>query len=285
MKSFYVFVSYQRADTLYIAHALGYALRLAGHEPFVDTGSIGGGELYPQKISNAISRANVVLALIGPKFNVKNLHRPTSVVAYEWRYAQYHGSAVLPLLIENAAMPKESDLPRELRWIVKRNAYSLRPSSLEPDIDEVVKAVPAIAVEPRRVARVLWVDDKPANNEIERARLRPEGVAFDNVVSTKEAVAQLTLDSYSYDLVITDLGREHSSDQSVTAGYEFLKNPVVKDAGPPVIVYAGTWAVKQRDELVGLGASEVMANREQLITTVLQMLGRAPQEPSGDLNR
>ena len=28
MKSFYVFVSYQRADTLYVAHALGYALRL-----------------------------------------------------------------------------------------------------------------------------------------------------------------------------------------------------------------------------------------------------------------
>jgi CheY-like chemotaxis protein len=283
MKNFYVFVSYQRADTLFVAHALGYALRLAGHEPFIDTGSIGGGELYPQKISNAISRANVVLALIGPNFNIKNLHEPSSVVAYEWRYAQYHGSAVLPVLVENAAMPKENDLPRELRWIIKRNAYSLRPSSLEPDIDAVVKAIPAIAVEPRRVARVLWVDDNPANNEIERARLRPEGIVFDNVVSTKEAVAQLAFESY--DLVITDLGRQHSSDRSVTAGSEFLKNPKVKDTGPPVIVYAGTWAVKQRDELVGLGASEVMANREQLITTVLQMLGRAPQQPAGDLNR
>jgi len=283
MKGFYVFISYQRTDTLFLAHALGYALRLAGHEPFVDTGSIGGGELYPQKISKAISRANVVLALIGPKFEVKNLHEPTSVVAFEWRYAQYHGSAVVPVLIENASMPKDNDLPRQLRGIAKRNAYTLRSSSLEPDIDAVVKAIPAVAVEPRRVARVLWVDDNPANNEIERTKLRPFGIVFDNVVSTHEAVAQLAFESY--DLVITDLGRQHSSDRSSTAGSAFLEHPSVKKVGPPVIVYAGTWAVAQRDELIRLGASDVMANREKLINTVLRMLGRVPEEPPHDLFR
>jgi hypothetical protein len=52
-----------------------------------------------------------------------------------------------------------------------------------------------------------------------------------------------------------------------------------------VIVYAGTWAVAQRDELVLLGASDVMANREQLINTVLRMLGRAPEEPAYGLSR
>jgi len=31
-----------------------------------------------------------------PKFEVKKLHEPTSVVAFEWRYAQYHGAAVVP---------------------------------------------------------------------------------------------------------------------------------------------------------------------------------------------
>jgi CheY-like chemotaxis protein len=283
MKRSNVFISYQRADALFVAHALGYALRLAGHDAFVDTGSISGGELYPQVISKAISRANVVLALIGPKFDVKKLHEPTSVVTFEWRYAQYHGASVVPVLIENAAMPKDNDLPPELRWIAKRNAYALRPSSLEPDIDAVVKAIPAMAVEPRRVARVLWVDDKPANNELERAKLRPFGIVFDNVVSTHEAVEQLAFESY--DLVITDLGREHSSDRSSTAGSAFLAHPSVKNVGPPVIVYAGTWAIAQRDELIRLGASDVMANREQLINTVLRMLGRAPEEPARGLGR
>lgn len=284
MKRFNVFISYQRADTLFVAHALGYALRLAGHDAFVDTGSIAGGELYPQVISQAISRANVVLALIGPKFDVKRLHEPDSVVTFEWRYAQYHGACVVPVLVDHAAMPKDNELPPGLRWIAKRNAYALRPSSLEPDVDALVKAIPAMAVEPRRVARVLWVDDKPANNEHERARLRPFGIVFDNVVSTREAVEQLAFENYKYDLVITDLGREHSSDQSRTAGSAFLVHPSVKNAGPPVIVYAGTWAIAQRDELIRLGASDVMANREQLINTVLQMLGRTPEEPAHDLH-
>jgi CheY-like chemotaxis protein len=189
----------------------------------------------------------------------------------------------VPVLIENAAMPKDDDLPPELRWIAKRNAYPLRPSSLEPDIDALIKAIPSLAVEPRRAARVLWVDDKPANNELERARLRPFGIVFDNVVSTHEAVEQLAFESY--DLVITDLGREHSSDRSFTAGSAFLEHPTVRKVGPPVIVYAGTWAVAQRDDLIRLGASDVMANREQLIHTVLRMLGRTPEEQARDLRR
>jgi CheY-like chemotaxis protein len=142
-----------------------------------------------------------------------------------------------------------------------------------------------MAVEPRRVARVLWVDDQPANNELERTRLRRFGIVFDNVVSTHEAVEQLAIEGYVYDLIITDLDREISSDRSSTAGSAFLAHPSVKNAGPPVIVYAGTWAVAQRDELIRIGASDVMANREQLINTVLRMLGRATEEPARDLMR
>lgn len=283
MKAFNVFISYQRSDTLYAAHALGYALRLAGHEAFVDTGSIGGGEPYPEVIGKAISRANAVLALIGPRFAVDRLREPTSVVAFEWRYARYHGAAVVPVLIESAAMPKDDDLPRELRWIGKRNAYALRPSSLAPDIDAVVQAIPALAVEPRRVARVLWVDDNPANNEVERASLRPSGIIFDNVVSTHEATDQIAFESY--DLVITDLGRQGSSDRSFTAGYTFLDHPSVRKAGPPVIVYTNSYGVAKREELIGRGATEVMSDRAKLIETVLRLLGRGPQEPPRELRR
>ena len=90
-----VFVSYQRADTALAAHALGYTLRLGGDEAFVDTGSIGVGELYRQVISNAVSTSNVVLALIGPSFDAQRLHEPTSVVTFEWQRARFHGTAVV----------------------------------------------------------------------------------------------------------------------------------------------------------------------------------------------
>lgn len=273
-----VFVSYQRADTLYAAHAVGYALRLAGHEAFVDTGSIGSGELYPQTIAKAVSTAQVMLALIGPAFSWARLREPTSVVAFEWRRAQFHGSGVVPVLVDDGTMPSEESLPAELRWFTKRDAYALRASSLSADMQALVDDIPLLAATPRRAARVLWVDDRPANNEGERRLLRRHGIVFDNVVSTEEAVAQLA--NETYDLVITDLGRWGSSDHSSSAGYAFLEHPVVKQGGPPVIVYAGASAVTRRAELLRRGAIDATDDTAQLIDCVLRTLGRAPESPN-----
>ena len=277
-----MFVSYQHADTLFAAHALGYALRLAGHDAFVDTGSIGGGELYPEVIVGAVAEANVVLALIGPAFDVARLRDPTSVVAFEWRRAQFHGCPVIPVLIDGGTVPSDAQLPPELRWFTKRNAYSLRRSSFSGDVSVLVDAIAAMSTPPRQAARVLWVDDRPANNEYERQVLRPHGLVFDNVVSTSEAIEQLM--NERYDLVITDLGRRTSSDRSNDAGATFLQHPAVRSGGPPVLVYAGRWAVARRDELLRFGAADVTANREQLIETVLRILGRA-DETTTDLAR
>ena len=274
-----VFVSYQRADTATAAHALGYALRLGGHDAFVDTGSIGVGELYRQVIANAVATSHLMFALIGPSFNARRLHEPTSVVAYEWQRARFHGVAVVPVIVHGAvkrtAMPTDEHLPSSLRWLTRHNALALRLASFSADIDASVSAVPTLATSPRRAARVLWVDDRPSNNEFERKSLRPHGIVFDSVVSTDEALEQLG--NESYDLVITDLGREHSSDRSATAGAAFLDQPIVRNGGPPVIVYAGTWAVAQREELVLRGALDVMSGREHLLATVLGVLGRGPQ--------
>jgi len=277
-----VFVSYQRVDTAFAALALGYALRAGGHETFVDTGSIGVGEPYRQVIANAISRSNVVLALIGPGFDTRRLYEPTSVVTYEWQRARFHAIAVIPVLVDGAALPTDEQLPSELRWFTRRNALALRRASSSADVEACVTAIPALATAPRRAARVLWVDDFPANNEYERKRLRPHGIVFDNVVSTDEAVEQLR--NETYDLVITDLGRRDSSDRSATAGAAFLDQPVVRDGGPPVIIYAGRSAVAQRDDLVKRGALDVMENREHLLATVLKVLGRGP-EAAHDLER
>lgn len=254
------------------AHALGYALRHAGHEAFVDTGSIGVGESYRQVIAGAVARSHGMFVLIGAGFDTARLHEPASVLAFEWQRARFHGLAVVPVLVEPGRMPDEESLPAPLRWLTRHNALALRRPSLDADLQACVAAVPGFAVEPRRAARVLWVDDKPSNNEAERKWLRPHGLVFDCVVSTDEALQQL--ESETYDLVITDLGREHSSDQSFTAGEEFLERPIVRDGGPPVIVYAGQWGMQRRDTLLAKGALEVTNSRAVLYSTVLEVLGR-----------
>jgi CheY-like chemotaxis protein len=269
-----VFVSYQRTDTFFAAHAIGYALRLAGHDAFVDTGSVGGGEDYPQVIRNFVADANVMLAVIGPHYSFTRLQDPTSVVAFEWRRARFHGCPIVPVLVDDATVPADTDIVPELRWFTKGNAYTLKRASFSGDVTTLVDAIESLSAIPRRAARILWVDDRPSNNETERGLLRPHGIVFDNVVSTREAIDQLK--NETYDLVITDLGRQGSSDHADDAGATFLGHKVVR-AGPPVIVYAGTWAVRGREQLVALGALEVMANRQHLVDTVLRTLGRSDE--------
>lgn len=279
----HVFVSYQRTDTLFAAHAVGYALRAAGHRDFVDTGSIAGGEAFRRVIKDAVAEANLMFAMIGPGFDVQRLHEPANVVTFEWRRAQFHGIAVVPVLVDGGRMPALRELPTELRWFARPNAPVLRRESLASDIAALIESVPRLSSEPRHAARVLWVDDRPAGNERERTALRKEGIVFDNVVSTAEALDQLA--NETYDLIITDLGRRHSSDASLEAGVTFLRQPVVKEGGPPVIVYADSWAEWQRGMLIELGAAESTASRSKLIHTVLAILGRSPTDPIVHLHR
>ncbi|MEB3156197.1 MAG: hypothetical protein VKO26_02015 [Cyanobacteriota bacterium] len=77
------FISALRADTLFAAPAVFHAIREADHEAFVDTGSLCGGEPFPEVISSAVSKAHGLLALIGPSFNVARLQEAPSVVACE----------------------------------------------------------------------------------------------------------------------------------------------------------------------------------------------------------
>ena len=127
-------------------------------------------------------------------------------------------------------MPPEHDLPPDLRWICRTSATSLVGPNLEQQMDALAAAVPRLARAPRGPARVLRVDDNPTNNEYERSMLRHEGLIFDNVVSSTEAIDQLLMSTYA--LAITDLGRRWSSDRSQGAGHELLKHPVITNGGP-----------------------------------------------------
>ena len=169
-------------------------------------------------------------------------------------------------------MPRERDLPPDLRWLCKRNASIIAGPLAGQQIDALVDQVPLLAARPRGAARVLWVDDNPANNESERSILRQDGIVFDNVVSTQEAKEQLA--TTTYDLVITDLGRRWSSDRSESAGHDLLEVPHIKKGGPPVIVYAGSQAERDRETLRSLGAYDATSRVDTLIDLVRQALGR-----------
>src|SRR3954447_20637328 len=86
-----VFLSYRRRDSAFAAQALRYALRSAGHEVFLDTGTIAAGEAFREAIRDSLERSELVLPLVGPGFDAARLHEPLDVVAFELRQARFIG--------------------------------------------------------------------------------------------------------------------------------------------------------------------------------------------------
>ena len=278
-----IFISYQRADTLLLAHCLRYALDAAGHEAFVDTGAIPAGADFIPFIDEWIAGTDLFLILVGPKFDYGQLRQPHGAVAFEWRRARFHGCAVLPVLYQTRGrMPGPERFPNELRWLPALNAQFVSDASLSADVDSIVASVPRLARPPRPTARVLWIDDNPKNNVNERRHLRRSGLSFDNVVSTAEAVEQLR--NAAYDLVITDLGRFSDDEKSYLAGLDALRH-LLQVGGPPVIVYAGHNAIEHRDDVMRLGGYGSTNLPHQLYALIDQALGRTLPAKGSVLDR
>lgn len=124
----------------------------------------------------------------------------------------------------------------------------------------VSAATPPRMAERLANATVLWVDDHPENNELERRALEAMGIRFVLATSTDEATRQLRFGRF--DAVISDLGRRGDDE----AGLTLLDQ--VRPLGIPVIIYAGTGAVRRRDEIVRRGAFGVTASPQELFRLV-----------------
>ena len=182
--------------------------RVRGH------GSISGGELYPEAISGSVSGIQPCATLIGPRFEVGRLREPTSVVAFESRRAGFHGAPVVPVLVDGASIPPDAELPAECA-----GSPSATPTRCgrhhSPATWRRWSLTSAGGWAPIPTCRFgsCRSNDRPANNEYKSGLLRPAGIIFDNVgVGPREAIEQLK--NEIYDLVITDLGREGSTDRS-----------------------------------------------------------------------
>lgn len=80
--------------------------------------------------------------------------------------------------------------------------------------------------------RVLWVDDHPRYNDLERAFLRSAGVFVHNAVSTEDAMGELARDQY--DVAITDQDRGAGDD-----GERFAEAALARYPSLPVVAYIG----------------------------------------------
>jgi CheY-like chemotaxis protein len=83
---------------------------------------------------------------------------------------------------------------------------------------------------------ILWVDDHPENNRIERRMLRQVGMFVEAVTTNRHAISALGDADDHFDLVISDIGRDEES----TDGLALLGDIRDLASAPPVILYVGS---------------------------------------------
>jgi CheY-like chemotaxis protein len=117
---------------------------------------------------------------------------------------------------------------------------------------------------------VLWVDDKPSNNELVVRSLRRFHLDVEQATSTEAGLA--AMQRRPFDLVISDMGRG----TDMRAGYGFLK--AVRDSGSqvPFFIFSSGDTPEFRREAKELGAQLSTNNMLELIDYVVTYLGKQP---------
>jgi CheY-like chemotaxis protein len=147
----------------------------------------------------------------------------------------------------------------------KTNGTPVAPA---PDLTRLVESLPGPRQQRRLAdARVLWVDDRPTNNEYERRALEALGIKVDVSTSTEDAVARQS--GRRYDLIVSDMGRP--PDQR--AGYTLLD--ALRESGDrtPYVIYASSRSPEHVAEARRRGALGCTNRPQELIEYVLQGLG------------
>lgn len=129
-----VFISYRREDSNEIARNLFNRLRgrIGRDRVFIDVDSIMHGTDFRSALDEYLDRSAVVLALIGPSWLISEmggkprLFDDSDFVRMELATALRRDKPVIPVLFGGAQLPKQSELPADLKALPYRHAIFLK---------------------------------------------------------------------------------------------------------------------------------------------------------------
>ncbi len=147
-----MFVSYRRSDSPAAARQIADALRAryGADSVFFDTRDLSPGTDWHREIEERVRAADVIVAVIGPQWVAiadergrRRVLQPEEedVVRTEIEAALRGGGRVVPVLVDDAALPARDTLPRPFRPITALNAVTLRHATWERDVESLIDAL------------------------------------------------------------------------------------------------------------------------------------------------
>jgi class 3 adenylate cyclase len=157
-----IFISYRREDSGWAASNIyGDLTRHFGGKSkvFMDVDSIPVGADFVLYLQEQVDRCDTLVALIGGNWVTPRLVDRRDFVRVEIERALDGGKAVVPVLLDDARMPSETEIPLSLAGLLNRNAVRVRRESYRLDLPNLVASLRSVAAT-RRTSRVrLWMQD------------------------------------------------------------------------------------------------------------------------------
>jgi tetratricopeptide (TPR) repeat protein len=135
-----IFISYRRQETAWPAGRLYDVLveHFPAEQVFKDVDSIEPGDEFVERITAAVGSCDVLLALIGPQWltmtdenGQRRLDNPEDYVRLEIETALTRKIRVIPILVDDARIPRANELPATLAPLVRRNAVEISPLTFD----------------------------------------------------------------------------------------------------------------------------------------------------------
>ena len=145
-----IFISYRRDDASSAAGRLYDRLlkHFQQNQIFMDIDNLEPGVDFVEAIEASVSSCDVLVAVVGRHWlNVsdeegkRRLDNPQDWVVLEIGTALKRGIRVIPVLVEGAVMPREGQLPEELKTLVRRQALAISNDRFGTDSERLVRVV------------------------------------------------------------------------------------------------------------------------------------------------
>src|SRR5262249_44787183 len=125
-----IFINYRRGDTKETADRLCEWLEASygADQVFMDVDDIAPGRPWREAIDHAVGSSDLVVAVIGPDWLPELKRRSADendFVRRELETALFRGVSVMPVLTEDARMPRSDELPESLAPLSEFQALQL----------------------------------------------------------------------------------------------------------------------------------------------------------------
>jgi CheY-like chemotaxis protein len=158
---------------------------------------------------------------------------------------------------------------------VKEGVTNPTLSSAQKDaiVDVVSMATHPATAQRIAGAKVLWVDDHPENNLYPRKAMEELGIQITLSTSTEDALEKIHSDTY--DVIISDMGRQPPNPQApyeTMAGYDLLDKLRAEHINTPFIIYAGSRSPEHQKETQRHGGFGTTNNAQELLQMVINAI-------------